>query len=309
MYLSPTNTRTQYNQNPKFCKLCNTIISFEHKINIFCSHSCSAKFNNIRRKQSKSTKEKISKTVSLLAKNKPKFSKISFCEICHTVIRYKQKRVCSKKCQNHLQSTLKIGKKSLLSNDQEWIRKYSLHCTNTKNKNIKTFKQFKYDQMKKYVKEKSNRKSPTPRIQNCCIICQKLCLIGRKTCSIDCFHASREWNCGNSKKFPVTDSNGKLCVLGSPWEKELYDYLIENNIIWIRPSPYKYFLLSENRSANYFCDFYLPTFNLWIDPKNSYVAFLQAEKLEIVSREINLIYGSVAKCISAIKDYYSSQPG
>jgi hypothetical protein len=35
-----------YEENPKKCKLCNIPISYEKRINNFCSHTCCAKFNN-----------------------------------------------------------------------------------------------------------------------------------------------------------------------------------------------------------------------------------------------------------------------
>jgi hypothetical protein len=52
--------------------------------------------------------------------------------------------------------------------------------------------------------------------------------------------------------------------------------------------------------AKYFGDFYLPHYNLWIDPKNSYVETLQEEKLSILSKEIDIVYGPVQKCIDYI---------
>lgn len=35
-----------YNQNPKLCKYCKVPIVYNKKLNDFCNHSCSAKFNN-----------------------------------------------------------------------------------------------------------------------------------------------------------------------------------------------------------------------------------------------------------------------
>lgn len=39
-------TKTIYEQNPKICKACGTIIPYEKRRNDFCNHSCSASYNN-----------------------------------------------------------------------------------------------------------------------------------------------------------------------------------------------------------------------------------------------------------------------
>lgn len=38
-----------YNEHPNFCKRCNSIIAFENKRNLFCSHTCAAIYNNNKR--------------------------------------------------------------------------------------------------------------------------------------------------------------------------------------------------------------------------------------------------------------------
>jgi hypothetical protein len=39
--------RKKYEESPKLCKKCNQPISYEKRRNSFCSHSCSASFNNV----------------------------------------------------------------------------------------------------------------------------------------------------------------------------------------------------------------------------------------------------------------------
>lgn len=36
----------EYNENPKICKQCDNILSYENRKKIFCNHTCSAIFNN-----------------------------------------------------------------------------------------------------------------------------------------------------------------------------------------------------------------------------------------------------------------------
>ena len=89
-------------------------------------------------------------------------------------------------------------------------------------------------------------------------------------------------NAGRSKKFKVTDSFGKETVLQSTYELRCSDILNELAINWIRPKALKY----DNR--NYFADFYLPDYNIWLDPKNSYKAKQDEEKIRKVIEQNNV---------------------
>lgn len=55
--------------------------------------------------------------------------------------------------------------------------------------------------------------------------------------------------------------------------------LDELGVAWIRPEPFEWFDLS-GLVHNYFPDFYLPTFDLYLDPKNPYAYKVQHEKIE-----------------------------
>jgi hypothetical protein len=89
-------------------------------------------------------------------------------------------------------------------------------------------------------------------------------------------------NAGRSKKFKVIDSFGKETVLQSSYELRCYDILTELGIKWNRPKALKY----DNR--NYFADFYLPDFNLYLDPKNNFKAKLDMEKINKVIEQNNV---------------------
>jgi len=73
------NIRSKYYSNPKLCKQCSNAIPFDKKINIFCSSSCSATYNNLKRRTPKkckacdeilSTKSKSTKFCSRVCYNK-----------------------------------------------------------------------------------------------------------------------------------------------------------------------------------------------------------------------------------------------
>lgn len=83
-------------------------------------------------------------------------------------------------------------------------------------------------------------------------------------------------NAGTSKKFKVSDSFGKEVTLQSSYELRCSEILNRLNIKWIRPKALKY----DNR--NYFADFYLTEHDIWLDPKNSYKAKVDAEKISKV---------------------------
>lgn len=117
--------KLQYEENPKKCIKCNKVIEYKFKDNNFCSHSCSASYNNnLRETPSDEIKNKI--RLSLLkhyhgneeAKNicrknavKNKLGKrkrvlIDFmCPVCNKTIQLipsnaKTRKYCSGKCRN-----------------------------------------------------------------------------------------------------------------------------------------------------------------------------------------------------------------
>lgn len=94
----------EYLKNPNKCKECNTIISYNVRRNIFCSHSCSARNSNktrirIRKIKAKTKTTKIKKLHNLI------------CQICNKsfVSKYKSTKTCSIECATKIRS-LNISK-------------------------------------------------------------------------------------------------------------------------------------------------------------------------------------------------------
>lgn len=99
----------KYNDNPKFCLRCLSMIPYECRNNNFCSYSCAAISRNLSRGPHKEeTKEKISRKQKNQIHQK-RVSKITWCEICSSLIKGKRK-TCSIKCLRLKQS--QIGMKS-----------------------------------------------------------------------------------------------------------------------------------------------------------------------------------------------------
>lgn len=68
-------------------------------------------------------------------------------------------------------------------------------------------------------------------------------------------------------------------LLDSTWELELAKRLDFINIEWIRPEPLKW-TDHNNIEHNYFADFYLPKYDIYLDPKNPHVYNVQNEKIK-----------------------------
>jgi len=86
-------------------------------------------------------------------------------------------------------------------------------------------------------------------------------------------------------------------MLDSTWELELAKRLDELKIHWERPDPIKW---SDDNGIihNYFADFYLKDYNLYLDPKNPYAIKAQKEKLKcLLDQHKNiLIIKSIEEC-------------
>jgi hypothetical protein len=80
----------------------------------------------------------------------------------------------------------------------------------------------------------------------------------------------------------MIEYNGIL--LDSSWELELAKRLDELQIKWIRPDPMPW-VDNKGLTHNYFPDFYLPEYDLYLDPKNPQAVKVQKQKLECISSQ------------------------
>jgi hypothetical protein len=78
-------------------------------------------------------------------------------------------------------------------------------------------------------------------------------------------------------------------MLDSTWELELAQRLDEQNIRWERPKPIRW-SDSEGILHNYFPDFFLPDYNLYLDPKNPHAYNVQKKKIDQLKKQLtNLV--------------------
>lgn len=77
---------------------------------------------------------------------------------------------------------------------------------------------------------------------------------------------------------------GLKVILDSSWEEILAKRLDELNVKWIRPTIPIRWIDSKNTSHNYFPDFYLENYDLYLDPKNPFAEKAQIEKISIITK-------------------------
>jgi hypothetical protein len=70
-------------------------------------------------------------------------------------------------------------------------------------------------------------------------------------------------------------------LLDSSWELELAKRLDELQIAWIRPDPIPW-IDELGQTHNYFPDFYLVDYDIYLDPKNKHARKVQEKKLKLL---------------------------
>ena len=76
--------------------------------------------------------------------------------------------------------------------------------------------------------------------------------------------------------------DGTIVILDSSWEEALATRLDELGIIWDRPENPIPYVSSDGKTRNYFPDFYLPDYDIYLDPKNPIAINVQQDKLVVL---------------------------
>jgi hypothetical protein len=125
---------------------------------------------------------------------------------------------------------------------------------------------------------------------------------GNKDCIVQACVGIRTYQNGSRKPILVINPLDNTEVwLDSSWEVRISELLNVLNIRWIRPKFIKW-VDSTNKVRRYFPDFYLLDYEVYLDPKNPYCMKQDTEKLEVVSKTINLVYGD----IKVVEDFINS---
>lgn len=89
----------------------------------------------------------------------------------------------------------------------------------------------------------------------------------------------------------------KGVMLDSTWELALAKRLDDICVAWVRPGPIPW-IDDNNVPHNYFPDFYLPEYDLFLDPKNPQAVRVQKEKLALLLKQhhnVRILY-SLDEC-------------
>lgn len=85
------------------CLECNSLITDNLK---FCNHSCAAKYNNKLRPTGHASRTTPNSNRGKNQKTNIQYSKVSWCQICRTVIKHTYRKTCSSHC---LQQSFQLG--------------------------------------------------------------------------------------------------------------------------------------------------------------------------------------------------------
>lgn len=167
---------------------------------------------------------------------------------------------------------------------------------------------------------KSGKSVIPPRIMGSSRITIKACLICmqsfvqrgwgatracKKTCSENCCYELQMKKANPFRCLSIAyEHKGKTLYMQSRWETAVADRLNLLNIDWARPR-YIEWVDDAGKSRKYFPDFFLPAFDVFLDPKNLWVQMKDKRKIEIVSRGINLVVGELHEIIAYIESLVS----
>lgn len=180
----------------------------------------------------------------------------------------------------------------------------SRSCANSRGPRTKEFKEKVSAKMKgkNFHTEESIRKGilskgltpSSDKPNTVCVICNKDTKTkNRKTCSKECYsklnklQSQQHPNCGGQKhthRSKIFNNKGEVFIAESTYEVKLSKILNSLNINWQRPSFFWYTDKKGNR-RRYYPDFYLPEFDVYLDPKNEYLIKTDIDKIIRTSKE------------------------
>ena len=108
------------------------------------------------------------------------------------------------------------------------------------------------------------------------------------TCSEQCFLAVKRKNRAGNKIF----YDGEWYDSG--WEIEMVKWFRDRKISYTREITGIPWYDNNGKMHRYFPDFYIPSLDLYVDPKNKFCIKDQKEKIDAVQSKINLVYGEIS---------------
>ena len=222
-------------------------------------HSTRLNFDDYHKRLSDINKENAKIKKQLAIENY--LSSPKRCKSCETIIPYDKKinnfcnRTCSAKFNNSKRDTYSEEYKKSISEGLKFF-----HNTPEQVQTRKERKRIYKENLKNSLKTKTCRVCGIP-------INKK----NKHDYCITCWFKSDEFqlNIGHGRKYDKQYVYNKWTntnvYLQSGLEKQYYDYLTKYDIEWIKPEPLKY--IKDDKEHSYFCDFYLPQENKYIEVK------------------------------------------
>lgn len=240
----------------------------------------------------------ISKVSSIYILEKEIYEKSPrLCKQCQAPLEFKHKNrfFCSSSCSGTFNSTNRIcseSTKQKISNALSYYYKGNTHHTHICQQQL--LLNLKY----KHIRNKNlNEKLQLCTVCNIEFTSFKNKRNGFTTiCSDKCYIRRKQLNARGNKNLFYKNER-----YDSSWEIRLAEFLDKNNFEWIRPNSIKW-IDKNNKQRRYFADFYLPKYNLYLDPKNPICVNQQQEKLSVVKQQINLIYGDINYIIQYLQN-------
>lgn len=233
------------------------------------------------------------------------------CAFCDSALPYDQKRkkFCNSSCAAKYNNSGRLQSEETKQKISEAIKDYK-QTEEWKIRQIDIIKTRK-PSTRKTIPKNSLLKDNTRFYEIVCSVCNKHVLMKpkqryRKTCSDECritasIH-NRTYQNGKKKLIKYFNKwTNKEVNLESSWELEIAQLLDNHNIEWIRPKAMRW-IDDKQKNRLYYCDFFLPTLDTYLDPKNPYCMTLDQHKINWFKPHINLIVGD----IQIIKDYIST---
>ena len=218
------------------------------------------------------------------------------CKECDNSLPYKDKhkKFCNSKCSAIY--TNKMRKETGYYNSE-------IHLRGNEKKSVTMFGR----QLPLIHRGKRLKHDPVELI---CKICKKVSTVefkkrhlktcGADDCKIQASVGVRMYQNGSRKPVYYFNKNeNKEVLLESSWEVELAKWLDNTNIKWIRPKFIKWYD-STGKTRRYFPDFFLPEYNLYLDPKNPYCMSKDKEKMQCISSVVDIIYGDIKEVIQGV---------
>jgi len=128
----------------------------------------------------------------------------------------------------------------------------------------------------------------------------------RKTCSRECqtklIFENKSYHNGSRKTYKYFNKFiNEEVILESSWELKVAELLDLKSIEWDRPESLTW-VDNLDKSHQYYSDFYLPKYELYLDPKNLYCMKLDKVKMKYIEERYNIKYGDIKLIIKTINN-------